>query len=314
MFNLQFPKETIIEKEKRKAFVSHWFKRIFIDDWVLKLTALVITMALWLGVSGLQTTERVRLRPVYLNARVPDQFEITNSIVQDVELQVVGEKRKVERLDPRDYVVSLDLANISEGERTVRLTPDNVSIDLPPGVKIERINPDRLVLKVERILERDVPVKVDVHGKTMKGYEVYGEKSAPEKIKIRGPKSLVGSINSVTTEAVSVENRNADFFVPGVAIKGVNPKVTLLTSYVDITCIVNKTRIERLFVVTYDTGERKGKASVVLYGPADLLEDLNAESIEVSEIVDENGNKKLKVELPKGTEDKVEVRSVKYRE
>ncbi len=310
----QFPRTQIAEKTTRKEYIRYLFKRIFVDDWFLKLVALGITLTLWIVVSGLQTTDRVRLPRVTLSARIPDQFEITNAIAQEVEIQVVGEKRKLDRIIPQNLVVAVDLSGISEGERTVRLTPENVSVDLEPGIRVERITPDRIVIKVERVIERELPIKPDIEGKPPAGYEVYNSTVTPAKVTVRGPRSFVDPLNSVGLEPVSVSMRTADFSAMKVPLKTVNSKVTFEEIVAaDIFIRIGKRRVERLFIVPYDTGTRTGRASVLLYGPSKIIEELSTEEIEIVE-VNEDNRSELEVRLPSGFDDVVDIKSVKYRE
>ena len=44
--------------QPRKLFFKHLLKKIFLEDWGLKLTALVITVAIWLGVTAPAQTPR----------------------------------------------------------------------------------------------------------------------------------------------------------------------------------------------------------------------------------------------------------------
>jgi len=71
------PTTKITEKEERKKLFRYVFKRIFIDDWFMKLVALVITITLWLGVTGLQTPTTTRIRGVTLNLLLANDVEIT---------------------------------------------------------------------------------------------------------------------------------------------------------------------------------------------------------------------------------------------
>jgi uncharacterized membrane protein YdfJ with MMPL/SSD domain len=49
-----FTTDDILEKEQRQIFLRRAVRRVFYDDWLIKLFALLITLALWLGVTGLR--------------------------------------------------------------------------------------------------------------------------------------------------------------------------------------------------------------------------------------------------------------------
>ncbi len=309
-----FSKEKLIKNEQQQKFISYWLKRIFIDDWLMKLFALVITLALWLGVTGLQTPKTTRIREVTLNLLVSNELQITNSPVQEVDLVITGDKSKVEQLNPNNLVISLDLTDIAEGDRTIQITPQNVVIDLPAGVKIDEIQPDKIAVQLEKVEEYDVPVEPETEGEVADGYEIYGTpKVLPAKVRVRGPRSFVGSLDFVSTEKIDLSGRKGDFTAQQVPLNVSSSKVTLVNSAtVSVTFRIGRRRIERLFVVPYEFENKKGKASIPLYGIDTILENLSTEDIKIVE--DEKNPLKLKIVLPENIRDEVEIRAVKYRD
>ena len=312
---LTFPKETFIEKEKRKVFFSYWLKRVFLEDWLVKLTALGITMALWFVVMSLQEPTTTRLTNVPLNLLLSEQLEITNSYAQEVNLAVIGEKRKIDQLHSRDLRASLDLTEVLEGESMIRITPQNVTVDLPDGVKINEITPNEIAVKLEKVEEYEIPVRAETIGDLAPGYEVYSMKITPEKVRVRGPRSFVKSLSFVSTEKINLENQKTSFSASQTRLNITSPKVKLLTAdSASVFVRVGKKRIERLFVVPYETETRKGKASILLYGPDSVLEQMTAEDLQILEKeLTETGGVRLEVVLPTRLKDEVEVKSKKFR-
>ncbi len=310
-----FSKDLLPANQNWSALIRFWLKRIFVDDWLLKLTALLISFALWVGVTGFQEPTQTRLRSITLNPLFSNQFEIINSPVKEVDLVVSGEKRKLDQLNPRDLVISLDLTNVTEGERTVEITAKNITVDLPTGVKIDQILPDKIAVKLERVEEYEVPIRAELVGNPGAGYEIYSTKIVPEKVRVRGPKSFVKALNFISTEKIRVHNQTTNFTAPQVALTVTNSKITLVDAVsASVSLRIGKKRIERLFVVEYETQNRKGKASILLYGPRSVLEDLDPTALRIVEVAKAKKPTGLDVVLPDALKDEVEVRNVKYRE
>ncbi len=313
--NFSFPKEKFTEKDERNRFISYWFRRIFLDDWLLKLVSLIITLALWLGVTGFQEPTTRRLRNVTLNPLISNELEITNSAVQEIDLVIMGDKRKLEQLNPRDLVVSLDLTDIKAGDRTIQITPQNITVDLPNGVKIDEIQPDKIAIKLENVIQREVPVIPETEGSVANDYEIYDTKVSPPNILVRGPKSSVESLNFVSTEKIPLKDRKEGFAVQQIPINITNPKITVVnTAAVTVAFRIGERRIERLFVVPYNTATRKGRASALLYGPRSILENLSVEDLKVVEEDFVNGVGKLRLVLPENVLSSTEVKNLKFRE
>jgi len=108
--------ENFFEREQQ-IFWKRLFRRIFLEDWLMKLIALVITLGLWLGITGLRPPISRRFTNVPLNLRVSNDLEVTNSPVTEITLIISGDKGKVDQMKQDDLVVSLDLSEVQPGER-----------------------------------------------------------------------------------------------------------------------------------------------------------------------------------------------------
>lgn len=310
---MSFPLEKIIEKEQRQQFWRRLFRRIFLEDWGTKLIALGISIALWLGVTGLRAPTTVRLKNVSLNARASNDMEIINTPVQEVDIVITGDKRQVDRVNPRDLIVSLDLTDVKSGDRVIQLTPETVRLELPPGVKLEEIQPNKIAVRLERVEEREVEVKPDIEGNLPEGQEVYAITVNPAKVRVRGAESFIRSLDSISTEPISLENRNGSFVAPQVGLNIVNPKITLLDTIVDVNVRIGEKRLERSFNVPIkgEDGTPLKHASVVIFGARTVIEKLNADEIHVEIQPSETGELVPRLIIPAEFQDKIEVRKIK---
>ena len=307
---MPFPIEKIFQNDDRQLTFRRLLRRIFLDDWLVKGVAMVITVALWLGVTGLRVPTTERLRNITLRPRVSDQIEVTNISAQEVDLLVTGDRRKIETIKQDGLIVSLDLTDVQAGDRSVQITPENVSVELPSGVKLEELQPSKIAVKLERVEEREVAIKVEIEGIVAENYEVYGETVSPPKVRVRGPESLLKSLDYIETEKITLENQQADFIVQRIALNITNSAVKPLdTTVVDVAFRVGEKRIERLFSVPVKSENKK--ASVILFGPRSVIESLKPEDLRVENIKNEAGENYLKLNLPLEIQDKVEVRKLR---
>ncbi len=304
-----FQTEKFFDKQTRRSIARRLFRRIFLEDWLIKAVALLITFGLWLGVTGLRAPITVRLPSVPLTVRFSNETEVTNSPVQEVDLVITGDKRKIDQINKNDLVVLLDLTNVPAGDRTVLLTPENVNIELPTGVKLEEIQPNKIAVKLETVAEREIPVKAATEGSVAEYFEIYSQTVLPQNVRVRGPKSFVVSLDSVSTEKVNLDNRETNFTARQVEINLVNPKVTLLDTVVDVFFKIGEKRTEKTFLVRVK-GENK-TATVVLYGARSVLDTLNAENLQVENQKNDAGENAPHLILPVEFQENVEVRKLK---
>ena len=307
--------DKLFEREQH-AFLMRIVRKIFLEDWVMKLIALVITLALWLGVTGLRSPTSTNIRNIPLDVRVANDLEVTNSPVKEVDIKITGDKSKLNQVNRENLLVSLDLSDVPAGERVVSMTPDNVNVELPAGVKLESISPSIIPIKMEKIIERDVPVKPETEGVVAEGFEIYTEKAivTPATVRVSGPESFVRPLDSVSTEKINVESKQQDFNAQQVSLNVVNPKVRLVdTTVVDVMFRVGEARTEKTFLVPAKTETGERRVPVRLYGPRSILEALRPEHIRVELTKTETGEIATNVTLPPEIQDKVEIRNLKSR-
>lgn len=307
MFSFSIDK--ILQKERQEFSFRRLLQQIFIDDWVMKSIALAITLALWFGVNGLRTPTIERLKDVTLKLRISNELEITNDPVEEVDLVVRGDTRRIDQI-PKDLVVSLELADIQPGDRTVELTPDTVNVDLPTGVKLEEIQPSRISITLETVEKREVPIKVATLNNLPEGFEMYSEPAAvPNKVVVRGPASHVNSLDFISTDRIDLKDKKQDFAAQQVRLNTSNSKVTMVDkTSVDVFFKVGEKRIDKLFFAPVSNAE--GNEKVILFGPKSLLNSLEAEDFQVEQIGFATENKiPLRLILPDKLKDKVMVRN-----
>lgn len=294
------------ERPTGLLFLKHVARKVFLEDWTTKLVALAITLALWVGVTGLSTPTTRRIADVPLTLSYSNKTEITNSPVQSVSIVVSGDRRKVNQITENGLVLSVDLSDVPPGDRAVDLGPDNVSIDLPLGVKLQEIQPSRIAVRLETVEEKEVPVTVETQGELAEGFELYGETVNPPRVRVRGPASFIRGLTSVPTDKIDIAGRQVDFIARQVPLNISSPKATAPESVVDVSFRVGERRIEKTFSVP--AGGSGKRAQVVLYGGKSAIEGIQPSEIIV---MPNEGSDKPEVVLPDMLNGRVEVRRVR---
>ena len=230
------------------VWVRHLLRKVFLEDWGLKLIALLIATALWVGVTGL-SSPTVKRFTVPLVPSTANNIEVTNQLVQDVDIVLTGDKRDLDRLNRGDLTAVLDLTDIPPGDRVVSLTPSNVYVNLPQGIKLTDVQPGRIAVDLEAVEEKDVDVEPDITGKPADGYEVYSSTSVPARIRVRAASSIVRAMNSISTDPVDVSGKRDGFTLRQVAVRASSPKVAVNSTVVDVFVRIGEKRIERSFTL-----------------------------------------------------------------
>ena len=209
-------------------------RKVFLEDWGLKLLALGITVALWLGVTGQNKPVTLRVSGVQLNFLQPAGLEISNDPPATVDVILTGSKDKLDRIGPRDLVANVDLSDQKAGERVIKLTLDRVKVDLQEDLKIQGFHPATVSIRLEPVVEVQLEVDVKFEGKLPEGYEVGTVTVNPVRIRLRGPADRLNALRKAVTETVWLDGKKESFNVSHVTINIPDPKIDILDPAVDI--------------------------------------------------------------------------------
>lgn len=284
-------------------------RRIFLEDWSLKLLSLAIAIVLWLLVTGQNEPVTVHLN-VQLNFIRPQALEISNDPPRTVDVMLTGSRNKLDDLTSLDLVATVDLADQRAGERVLRLA-DKAVISLPQGIKIDGFQPSAIPIRLEEVVERQVNVEPKLEGNPADGFEVYSVYPNKGSITVRGPASHVNALQKVMTESIWLTGRKESFPAKSVAIDVPDPKVDLLEPVVDVNVEIGERRVEKNFSGVSVTTAGGGKVepattSVTLLGVASLINSLKPEEVKI--ILDADLEPRL--EIPDALKGKVILKSV----
>jgi len=173
-----------------------------LENWSLKLTAILLSLVLWLFVRGEPGPERVVAVP--LEVQVPRHMEIINERPTSVEVTMRGAAFSNMWFSQPLPTCIIDLQGSQEGEHAINLTPENVRVPKGSGIEVLQVNPARVTLVLEKTISKEVPISVPVRGEPAHGFEIYGRLSRPASTIVTGPRSHIDPLREVSTESVSI--------------------------------------------------------------------------------------------------------------
>jgi len=192
---------------KMKILVNSRGSLHFNESLALKAVSLLLSLILWvtvLGYRGEDLKKNVRLEP-----QLPPGMMIVNKIPSSIQFTLTGPRVMLEAADKRIQPIRLDLTHTRQATNGFSVTEDLLG-ELPPGVRVTSISPPQVLIRLEEVVEKYIPVKATVTGKLPAGYEVVTVKTSPSKIAVSGPKGLLDSLEFIGTEAFNVEGANSN--------------------------------------------------------------------------------------------------------
>jgi YbbR domain-containing protein len=212
-------------------------KRVFVQNFGLKLISLLLAAGLWLVVARDPIAE-VELRVPIEFHNVPENLEIDSASFTEAQVRVRGPGRLVHRLRSTDVRAEIDLSDVRPGSRTFDLTSRNIRV--PQDFEVVQIVPGQFQLSFDNRTTRSVEVRPRVTGNFAQGKRIAQIVADPASIMISGPHQRVEAVESATTDPVDASGTmdRASFvtqaYVPDPLIQVVHPtpiRVTVIMEH-----------------------------------------------------------------------------------
>ena len=273
------------------AIKIKWLKQLFVNNWGLKLLAIILAIVSFQAVRGV-TSDTVRY-DIPLTVEVGPGIAVDSQDPQSVKVMFRGSEEDLRRLEREKLAITITPKEINyEGiEEIVPILPKNVQS--VPGVRVIKMDPAFATLQFDREIEtpmRIAPPRIigtPAVGKAEITYE-------PEAVVIRGPKRRMEDRKfvEVYTEPVDVSGRVRSFtkwirvippreWVSQVDPSEISVKVKLVTES------VSKVLTNVTIAAFTTTGDNKdiffepSGVNVSLHGRTEVLDGITANSVKV---------------------------------
>ncbi len=181
--------------------------------WVLnnlgvKLLAVVLAVLLWVVVLGEQKVEVTVSVPLEIKD-LPRNLVLVNEPTETLHVRLRGPKTLVTTLGPREVALAGLPKTFAEGENLVPIRPGTIRV--PRGIEVMDVNPNRVRMVLDAIVEREIEVSPRVEGTPAKGFVVKRVTSSPARIRMAGPKGELRRLTRVYTLPISLDGHKASF-------------------------------------------------------------------------------------------------------
>ena len=121
------------------------FRRMILRHLGLKVSALVLALALWVAYSSEPVVEAGYSAPLLL-VNIPAGLQVTGDVPAAVLLRVRGRLDRLQRVGPGELSVSADCSQARAGSQIVNLAPNMVRV--PYGAEIVGITPPQVEISL----------------------------------------------------------------------------------------------------------------------------------------------------------------------
>jgi len=274
----------------------------------LRLLSLAIATGLWIFVNTGQRNAFDELNVPVSYRRLPAGLVLVNHPADFVKIQVNGPRTLLSLLDPERLGVRLDLSGLGPGQASYKINPSMFNV--PRQTTVTNVSPSEVILDVDRVVQRDIPIHVDVDGRPAAGYDVTSSEAHPASVMAIGPSRFVNTLGQIPTEPLDVTGANADV-ERRVELENPNSAVALAANRIDVRVHIGEKVSDREFRAVsvevrdseYKFNVAPNRATVVVRGPMLKLQELDPNGIayvDAKELTPGSHEVPLQVDLPDG--------------
>lgn len=182
--------------------------KLLTENWTLKIISLTLALLLWMFIMGERRLEVGYRVPLELQ-NIPESLMVANEVPSMVDVRVSGPRTLQMKVSPNDISIIVDLTDLKPGLTTFKRLEER--LNLPSGLRVTRLSPSFIDLKLERIKQKLVPIKIALTGGPLSGFQVASVKAVPDEVIIEGAETELKSVSEVITEDVDLDGVNEGF-------------------------------------------------------------------------------------------------------
>ncbi|WP_273484606.1 YbbR-like domain-containing protein [Desulforamulus ruminis] len=277
----------------------------------MMLLSVLLALLLWVYVTIEENPVKEQDFRVELDTRGEvAQGVLVDGLPKNVVVRVQGKTAQLSGIRATDFQATVELGALEEGTTT-----RPVHVTVPSGLQVVQVNPARVNLTVEKIIQKQVPVNVVVKGEPASGYSALEPVVQPAEVLIKGSAKIINQLKSleVTANIISATQN-----LEQVLMVQVPAGVSCSPDRVKVIIPVTRTMPSRVLpVVPRYSGSLPEAyqlvraivqpATVQVYAPVEVLnrlESIGTEAVRLDGIT-ENTLKEVRLLVPEGVVDMV---------
>ncbi len=182
------------------------------NDWMIRFVSLFLAVVLWFLAGGEDHIDKNVMVPVEI-INLPQNLVVSNQYKKEIEVSVSGPRSIITGME-KEVIRQVDLARAQPGTLVVENTNDTISV--PRGVSVKRVQPASIILSLDKLIKKSVPIAVRTIGRVEKDFFLKSKRTRPDIISLTGPNTVLQQVEKIFTRPVNLTgmSRSSSFQVP----------------------------------------------------------------------------------------------------
>ena len=173
----------------------------------MKLISILLAVILWYFVVSERSGETTISIPLDFQ-NIPTSLIIMKNPVESINVRIGGPATLLRGLSPKDVKAIIDLSNAKPGLAEFAIQAEQIT--LPRGLRVTMISPASIMLRLEGLLSKKLPVEAILIGKPSEGFKIMGVSIDPPVVEIVGAQNELKGLKSISTEEIDISGLNKD--------------------------------------------------------------------------------------------------------
>ncbi|MCD6293196.1 MAG: hypothetical protein J7M09_07100 [Deltaproteobacteria bacterium] len=206
-------------------------RSFFLKNLTLKILSIILAAFLWFFVSGKSKTELALSAPIEFTS-IPTDMNIITKVPPSIHIRVKGTKTLLRPLTIKPPSISIDLAKAVSGKNVIKLAQETFN-DLPLGVDVVHLDPDTLIIYLDRFIKTTLPIEMKTIGTPPKGFQIREIKILPPTAQFRASEEYLKEHNVVFSEPIDISQMRTNtkieisLLTPPNELKPLDPKIKI---------------------------------------------------------------------------------------
>lgn len=165
-------------------------------NWLSLLVAILAAVSMWYAVSVRDRLEaQIEVNIDYVG--IPADLVVTDGLINKITVRLSGPETLLRAVTQQRLTQAVNLSDIKKGTTVVPLSGDNLGPSLR-AFELVDVQPPRIVVKADTLLERSVPLRTVVDSPLRSGaLTIENVSVSPATVVLRGPESVVSNISGL---------------------------------------------------------------------------------------------------------------------
>jgi YbbR domain-containing protein len=194
-------KKNIGDYSPNRRYDNDYKRLSWPKDWLIKLISLFFAIFLWYFVAGEDRVDMNVRIPVEI-VNLPRDLVISNQFKDILDVTVSGPRSIIREISRQHISRSIDLSHATPGN--IVIDNKNDSMSFPRGITVLRVQPSHIILLLDKLIQKDLPIRYLTMGRPAAEYELDGIDLEPKQLTISGPQTLIDKEADIPTKAIDL--------------------------------------------------------------------------------------------------------------